>query len=251
MDPDTDLGGPACAFPATRGSVVRATGATDPAARKQAFADLVAAYWKPVYTYLRLRQGLANEDAKDVTQAFFARALEKDFFQSYEPAKARFRTFLRLCLDRFLANERQAARRQKRGGGVDGLSLDFAAAEGELAGRPLTTNTDPDAFFDREWIRELFSRAVEDLRGDCAASGKAAHFALFTRYDLDEAEAGERPTYADLARDVGMPVTQVTNALAWARRRFRERLLDRLRAATGSEDEFRAEARRLLGATLP
>ena len=108
MNDDTDLGGPAV-FPATRCSLVRATASPDPAARRQAFEDLIAAYWKPVYKYLRVRWSLHNEDAKDLTQAFFARALEKDFFDRFDPARARFRTFLRTCVDGFAANARRAS----------------------------------------------------------------------------------------------------------------------------------------------
>jgi DNA-directed RNA polymerase specialized sigma24 family protein len=247
MKGDTDLGGPAACFPATRCSLVRATADPDPQVRRDAFAALVAAYWKPVYKYLRLQKSLANEDAKDLTQAFFARALEKDFFASYDPARARFRTYLRVCLDRFVAKERTAAGRLKRGGGVALLSLDFAGAEGELRHQEPATDGDLEAFFHREWVRSLFGLAVESLREQCAAAGKPVHFALFERYDLDGADAVERPTYAQLAAEFGLPTTQVTNYLAAVRRQFRALVLDRLRATTGSDDEFRAEARALLG----
>ena len=70
---------------------------------------LIRVYWKPIYTYIRLKWGKDNEDAKDLTQAFFTRALEKEFFQRYDPAKARFRTYLRICVDGFLSNERKSA----------------------------------------------------------------------------------------------------------------------------------------------
>src|SRR5258708_29685813 len=130
MGDDTDRGGPAAAFPATRGSLVRAAGSTDPALRRRAFGDLVAAYWKPVYKYLRLQRVLANEDAKDLTQAFFARALEKGFFDHFDPARARFRTFLRICLDRFAASEYRAETTQKRGGEFNALALDLESADG-------------------------------------------------------------------------------------------------------------------------
>ncbi len=246
MPDDTDLGGPP-AFPATRCSLVRATADPDPAARRQAFADLIAAYWKPVYKYLRVRRGLANEDAKDLTQAFFARALEKDFFDRFDPARARFRTFLRTCVDGFAANARRDGARQKRGGDVQTLSLDFAQADGELARHPLAENADPDDFFRREWVRGLFALAVEDLRRHCAATGRDTHFALFERYDLDGPTASEPPTYATLAAEFGIPATQVTNYLAHARRQFRQFVLDRLRATTGGDEEFRDEARRLFG----
>src|SRR5436190_4051401 len=128
MHDDTDLGGPAAAFPLTRGSLVRAAGNGDAGVRRRAFADLVEAYWKPVYKYLRLKRGLGNEDAKDLTQAFFARAFEKGYFDHFDPSRARFRTFLRVCLDRFTASEYRSQTSQRRGGDVVTLSLDFDAA---------------------------------------------------------------------------------------------------------------------------
>ena len=109
MNTDTDLGGPAAAFPATHCSLVRATASPDLTVRRQAQDSLIAAYWKPVYKYLRVRWRLANEDAKDLTQAFFARALEKDFFDRFDPARARFRTFLRTCVDGFAAHPGNAS----------------------------------------------------------------------------------------------------------------------------------------------
>jgi RNA polymerase sigma factor (sigma-70 family) len=243
MDDDTDLGGPAVAFPVTQCSLVRAAGSGDPAVRRRAEETLVAAYWKPVYKYIRFRWRVPNEDAKDLTQAFFGRAVEKGFFDRFDPARARFRTFVRVCVDGFVANEQRAAARLKRGGAAEPLPLDFDAAEGELRRHPPDGGVDLDEFFRREWLRGLFALAVEDLRRSC----KAEPFALFERYDLDGPDAAERPTYARLAEEFGLPVTQVTNHLAAARRQFRRLVLDRLRAGTGSEAEYQDEVRRLFG----
>jgi RNA polymerase sigma factor (sigma-70 family) len=246
MNSDTDLGGAVHAFPATHGSLVRAAGSPDPDVRRRAREDLVAAYWKPVYKYVRVRGGFSNEDAKDLTQAFFARALEKDFFDRFDPARARFRTFVRLCVDGFVANERRSAGRLKRGGGQETLSLDFAGADGELARQVLDPGADPDAFFRREWVRGLFALAVDDLRHHCAAAGKDTHLALFERYDLEGLDAAGL-TYARVGQEFGLSETQVTNHLAYARGQFRRLLVERLRAATGSEEEFRDEMYRLCG----
>jgi RNA polymerase sigma factor (sigma-70 family) len=250
MHDDTDLGGPAAAFPLTRGSLVRAAGSDDPSVRRRAFSDLVEAYWKPVYKYLRLKRALANEDAKDLTQAFFARALEKGFFDRFDPARARFRTFLRVCLDRFAASEYRAETSQRRGGDAVTLSLDFEAADGELRRLALSDKTDLDEFFRQEWVRGLFELAVDDLRRHCAAEGKEVHFALFERYDIDGPETAERVTYAQLGQQFGIPETQVTNYLAIVRRQFRQCFLDRLRATTSSDDEYADESRRLFGGDL-
>ncbi|PYQ08731.1 MAG: hypothetical protein DMF82_00905, partial [Acidobacteria bacterium] len=214
------------AFPLTRRSVVRATASADPETRRRAFDALIAAYWKPVYKYLRLKWRVPEEDAEDLTQGFFARALEKAFFDRFDPERARFRTYLRTCLDGFVANERQSAQRLKRGGGAELVSLDFAGAEAELIRQGPPEGGDMEEYFHREWVRSLFALAVDGLRRRCAETGKSIPFALFERYDLEGSDAARRPSYADLAREMAIPETQVTNYLAWARREFRRLVLE-------------------------
>ncbi|MEZ4655839.1 MAG: ECF-type sigma factor [Candidatus Eisenbacteria bacterium] len=217
----------------------------DPKVRTRALEHIVESYWKVVYKYLRIRWKESDDEARDLTQSFFANALERDLFEHYDPARARFRTYLRTCLDGFVSNERKARSRLKRGGAVHVESLDFETAEGELRTLDLPAEVDLDQFFLQEWIRSFFQLAVAELRDRLAGDGKHVHLALFDGYDL--AEPGERPTYQDLGRRHDIPVTQVTNYLALARRRFREIVLERLRSITGSEEEFRDEARALLG----
>jgi RNA polymerase sigma factor (sigma-70 family) len=233
------------AFPQTRSTVVRELRSGEPEVYHRAVDRLVAAYWKPVYFHLRLRWNTPHADAQDLTQEFFLRLLEKRYLDRYDAARARFRTFLRLCLDRFIANQKKASGRLKRGGAESPLSLDFAGAEREVS-QLESEFADPETRFHREWVRSLFALAVEDLRRRCVEVGKPTHFALFQRYDLDDANR-ESLSYQDLAEAYQLPVTQVTNHLAWARREFRRLLLDRLRHLCGSEREFRAEAKELLG----
>jgi RNA polymerase sigma factor (sigma-70 family) len=187
-----------------------------------------------------------EDDARDLTQGFFTRALEAGFFQDYDPARARFRTYLRMVLQRWLANEHKAAQRKKRGGGYRTVDLDFAGAERELAAAGHTSGIDADEFFRRETIRALFSAAVDELRRHCEATGRSAQFAVFARYDL-HADPTARPTYRAIAEELGLPVTQVTNYLAWARRELRRIVLERLYAMTGTDAEFREEALELFG----
>jgi RNA polymerase sigma factor (sigma-70 family) len=217
---------------------------SDPRLRERSWAALVEGYWKPAYKHVRVKWRLGSEDARDALQEFFQRAVEKDFFASYDVERGRFRAFLRTCLDRQVSNALKAQQRDKRGGGVAPLSLDFDGAERELERAGAAVWETPEECFDREWRRHLFDLAVEGLRAECQANGKAGWFQLFERYDLTE---GSRLTYAELGAELGVPATTVTNQLAWARRRFREQLLDRLGALTGNDDELREEARQLLG----
>jgi DNA-directed RNA polymerase specialized sigma24 family protein len=231
-------------FPSTRHSVIERIRAADPEARRAAFGDLVEGYWKPLYKHLRITWRLDPEDARDLTQGFFADAFQKEWLERYEPGKARFRTFVRVCADRFVMNTRQTAARLKRGGGVQVLSLDFDGAEREVAARRLGAPAEPDELFHQEFVRALFERAVDDLRTECEAEGRQLQFALFERYDLNPSEG---VSYAHLARELGLTTTQVTNHLAHARRRFRERAVDALRGLVESDEEFRREARDLFG----
>lgn len=252
MDPNSQpaAGG---AFPLTRRSLVVAVGSGDREVRRSAFGALVEAYWKPVYKLLRLRWRLSPVEAEDATQEFFARALEKDWFARYDPGRARFRTYLRTCLDGHAANLAKAARRGKRGGGAVPLSLDFAAAEGEVARLEPAAAPDAEELFYREWVRGLFAIAVERLRHRMEASGRTLRFEIFAAHELDEGAGGaagddaQRPTYAALAARFGVAATKVTNELAAARRELRRIVLELLREVTGSEREFRDEARALLG----
>ena len=234
-------------FPLTRHSLVIAVQSEDLAARRIGWDGLAAAYWKPVYKYLRLQWRADTELARDWTQEFFARAMEKQFFARFDPARARFRTFMRVCIDGFVAKEREAAQRLKRGGGVAPLSLDFASAEGEIAGREPPAPDRVDEFFHREWVRSLFEQALADLERICAEQGKERQFELFRRYDLEAPERQEKLAYSDVASELGVPVTQITNWLHWTRSRMRELVLARLRAVCGSDEEYRDEARALFG----
>src|SRR5262249_12995858 len=152
--------------------------------RQRALDTLIAAYWKPVYKYIRLRWNKDNDQAKDLTQEFFTRLLEKDFLGSFDPNVARLRTFLRVCVDRMVANEEKAAHRLKRGGNTEVLSLDFATAEGELREAEIPSPETMDDLFYREWVRSMFALAIEDLRRECGERGKITHFRIFELYDV-------------------------------------------------------------------
>jgi RNA polymerase sigma factor (sigma-70 family) len=230
-------------FPPTRHSVIERLRTPGEAGRTEAFGDLVAGYWKPVYKYLRVRWRLGPDEAEDATQALFAEAFENAWFDRFDPDKARFRTFVRLCADRLVMNAQQAAARIRRGGGQRVISIDFAGAEDELAVQAPGVPEAED-FFKREFVRALFDRSVRSLRKDCLARGREIHWRLFERYDL---RAEQRPSYAALAEEFDLTQGQVTGYLAQARRAFRTHTIAELKALCGSTEEFRREARDLLG----
>lgn len=232
-------------FPTTRWSLIVSARSDQVQERQRALDVLIAAYWKPVYKHIRRKWNKEVEDAQDLTQEFFSRVLEREFFASFDPAKARLRTFVRVCVDRLVSNENQASQRLKRGGDFQFVALDFQAAEGELRGAEVLQSGTPDEFFTREWVRSLFELAVEQLRRECEQKGKTIHFQLLEMYDIED--GGRTSTYEDAAKLYGLKASDVTNYLAYARREFRRIVLEQLRLSTASEEEFRNEVRALLG----
>jgi DNA-directed RNA polymerase specialized sigma24 family protein len=119
-------------FASTRWSLVLEAGRGDAPECQAALAALCQIYWYPLYAYVR-RSGHAADEAKDLTQEFFARLLEKHYLRAADSERGRFRSFLLTALNRFLSKERHRARALKRGGGRRMLSLDFEA----IRSRPL------------------------------------------------------------------------------------------------------------------
>ena len=237
----------ACAvirFPVTQQSVLERIRSADAQVRRTAFGDLADGYWRPSYHYLRLQWHLTPEQAEDAVQAFFTTAFEKGYIEKFDPTKAKFRTFLRVCLDRFAQNMQKADRAGKRGGDAPHLSLDFPGAESELAAVASTDRRDLDRFFHDETIRFLFSRTVEAMRRFYQREGREIVFRVFERHDL---QPSADASYAAVAQELQLPVTQVNNHLHAARRRFRELALEHLRGIVATDDEYRAEARALFG----
>ncbi|HET8780775.1 MAG TPA: hypothetical protein VFM63_00035 [Pyrinomonadaceae bacterium] len=247
MDPDTDIGGAQQRFPITNQSAIAAACSEDHVVRQRAFDTILTSYWKPAYKYVRLKWQANNEDAKDLTQGFFANAFEKNHFANYDARKASFQTFLRTCLDGFVANERKAGKRLKRGGDLNHFQLDFLTAEDEIAMQSLQANDlSPEDYFHREWVRWMFTMSVDALRERCAASGRMVHFQLFEAYDLQD-DHENAVSYASLAKTFDLDPATVNNYLAATRRDFRRIVLDKLREITATDEEFRTEACSLLG----
>jgi RNA polymerase sigma factor (sigma-70 family) len=215
-------------FPPTRHSAVAAVRDGDAEDRARGLETLAAVYWQPVYSYLRLRWQRPHEEAADLAQELFAEVVEKELIARFDPSRARLRTFLRVCIDGLVANRDRAAARRKR--------HDESSSFGVVA-----SAESPEALFEKEWARAVFAMALQRLRDECERAGKARHYALLERYDL----AADRATYADLAEEFGIPVTDVTNHLSRTRRDLRRIVLDILRELTTSEEELREEARAL------
>jgi RNA polymerase sigma factor (sigma-70 family) len=212
--------------------------------RRLSWERLARAYYQPVYVHLLMRWRRDEQQARDLAQGFFARCLEKNTLAGYDADKGRFRTYLRACLDHYVVDMHRRANAVARGGGAPArLPLDKLVSEPAAA----TDATNPEAAFDAEWVRQVIRLAVDALRGHCRDKKKLEHMRIFERYHL---ESDDAPSYAALAEELGVTVNDVTNRLAYTRRKFRRYVLDVLRDITATEQEYRDEAREVLGVDL-
>jgi DNA-directed RNA polymerase specialized sigma24 family protein len=210
---------PGCAFAATRWSVVLAAREDDSPAAQAAMAALCQAYWYPLYAYVR-RKGTAPHDAQDLTQAFFARLLEKKYLRDVHPERGRFRSFLLACLNHFLAKEWRRGQAQKRGGGRPHFSLDQELAEGRYRTEPSDVAS-PDKLYDRRWALTVLENTMRQLGEECTAGGKGLLFE-----SVRDILAGGRSEdgYAVLGAKLGMSVDAVKQAIRRLRVRYGELL---------------------------
>src|SRR5436309_2659860 len=152
------LPGAAGRFATTHWSLVVAAQDRGSPQAKEALSGLCGSYWYPLYAFIR-RQGHSADKAQDLTQEFFARLLEKDFLAAVDREKGKFRSFLLAACKHFLANERDRVRAQKRGGGRQGLSLDFNSADRRYGLEPAHTLT-PERLFERRWALTLLDQVL-------------------------------------------------------------------------------------------
>lgn len=206
-------------FPTTQWSQVIAAGDPDAPLARESLAELCAAYWYPLYAYIR-RRGHDSEQARDLTQDFFTRALEKGLLAEADPTRGRFRSFLRTVCTHFLANHRDREHAIKRGGGRVAIPLDAAGAEGQYA-RELADGLTPERIFDRSWALTLLGRVLDRLGREYDEAGKTAVFeALRGRLAGDTEES----SYTNVAAQIGLTEGAARVAAHRLRRRYGELL---------------------------
>jgi RNA polymerase sigma factor (sigma-70 family) len=230
-------------FATTHWTVVLAAGRRRTPQSDRALEELCRAYWFPLYAYVR-RHGHSKEDAEDLTQEFFARFLGKNYLASLSAERGRFRAFLLAALKHFLANEWDKSRRQKRGGGVTPLSLDWQTADTQFQ-IAATAGPSPDRAFDREWAVTLLAQVIERLRAECEADGRARQFAELKIFLT--AGKGEL-SHADAAQKLGLGETAVRVAVHRLRKRYRQLLRDEIAQTLADGADVDEEMRALFGA---
>jgi RNA polymerase sigma-70 factor (ECF subfamily) len=185
----------------------------------RALATLCEVYWYPIYAFVR-RQGRSPHEAEDCTQEFFARMLEKDYLEGVGKEKGKFRSFLLVCVKRFLANEHDRASAKKRGGGKTILSIDFRGAEDRYRLEPAHELT-AERIFERRWALTLLETALAELERDLARSGRQHIFDGLKVYLVATHHA---PPYAETAAAMGMTEGAVKVAVFRLRQRYQQLL---------------------------
>lgn len=230
-------------FANTRWSLVLSAGRSSSPDSKKALAALCETYWRPLYAFIRNR-GHPEEEAKDLTQEFFTRFLEKDYLKDVDRERGRFRSFLLASLKHFLANEWDKATAQKRGGGKVPLSLDFARAEGWTSLEP-SHNLTPEKIYEREWALALLDRVLQKLRGDCEASDKGA---LFDRLKPVLVGGVDRMPYKEIAEELDLSEGAVKVAVHRLRQKYRDSLRNEIAQTVENAEDIDDELRCLLSA---
>jgi len=218
--------------------VVLSAGHDEPTRARAALESLCQAYWQPLYAYVR-RRGYGPEDAEDLTQEFFTRLLERKAMTKVAREKGRFRSFLLASMNHFLADERDKARAQKRGGGKV-IALDLAAAE--TLGKALTNEFTPEKAFEYHWAVALLEQVYKRLEEEYRAHGKAD---LFETLRLTLAGDRESAPYAELARRLGSSPGAVKVAVHRLRQRYRALLSEAIAETVADPDQVEDELRYL------
>jgi len=194
---------------------------------QDALEHLCKIYWPPLYAFLRW-QGQSPENAKDLTQGFFAHLLDVDVLNNVHPEKGKFRSFLLACLNNYVASERDKSNAEKRGGGRIDIPINVSEIETNLGIDPPDVG-DPALIFERKWASVLLHFVLQKLRDGYAAAGKIAFFEVLQPFITGEAVRGD---YSNAASRLNL--SEGATRVAAARLR----------------DEYRLQLRREVGRTV-
>jgi RNA polymerase sigma-70 factor (ECF subfamily) len=236
-------------FATTQWSIVLAARDGTESEARRALESLCVSYWYPTYAFVRGR-GHRPEEARDLTQSFFADLLERDVMKSVDRDKGRFRSFLLACLGNFLSHDRDRNRTLKRGAGFEFVSLDAAmdtkTAEARFQREPVDELT-PEQIFERRWGLTVMERAMRRLGEESVEAGKEAHFLRLRQYLTGD---GDHGSYRAAAAELGISEAAIKNAVRRMRQRYGT-LLRREVGETVAHDELDDELRHLLAVIRP
>lgn len=234
-------------FLTTQWSLVRAAGrqgaiGSDTTARA-ALESLCQSYWTPLYRYAR-RSGHRAEDAEDLVQGLFANLLSGNSFLNVKEENGKFRAYLLAAMKKHMASDWQRSHRQKRGGFVSHLSLDWVGVENSLQ-LELEDHLSPDVIFDRDWAQAILEHVLSQVAEDFEEEGRSGEFEKMKNY-LTLSSA--RIPYAELAEELGLTEGAARIAVHRLRKKYRQRLRAEIAGTLSSGSQVEEEMASLFDA---
>ncbi len=246
MSQETPIGPgvkPDSRFSTTHWSVVLTAGASASPGSREALERLCRTYWYPLYSYLR-RRGCDTHQAEDCAQGFFAALLQGHALERAAPERGKFRSFLLVCLNHFLADQRDHGQAQKRGGGKAIVSLDIDDAETRYQVEPAHGLT-PERLFEKSWALTVLDNAMARLKAESAEGGRQDLFECLKLY----LPASRGPaSYNDVATRLGMTEGAVKVAVHRLRDRYREFVRAEIAQTVSTPEQVDGEIRDLFSA---
>jgi len=228
-------------FGVTRWTLVLAAGrGNDSAHAAEAMAELCRTYWYPLYAYLR-RRGHSTHEAEDLTQAFFAKLLDRDLLANIDRQKGKFRAYLLTSLKNFLADEHDRAQAQKRGGGQPVISLEGVDPERRYRLEP-SHDLSPEKLFEKQWALSILERVLSRLETEWIAAEKAELF----RHLQPTLAGGQSARYDEIASRLGMTEGAIKSAAHRLRLGYRALLIDEISQTVAEPGEVEGEIRYLM-----
>lgn len=225
-DQDTKIQAGGSHFPQTAWSILsRLRDPKDPQVQ-QYLNHIVELYWRPIYKFVRISWKRSNEDAKDLTQAFFIHLFEGDLLARADPDRGNFRKLLLASLRNFLSNEARAGHAQKRGGGRHVISLDDRDDDSGVA-----DPEDPQEAFETHWARELLAHGIERL----SKTVRPPVYSAFHGFHLEDKPVRQ------IAQELGSTEAQIGHHLQEARTVLRRLVIDEIREYVQDESEIGRE----------
>ncbi len=239
-DDYTAMGSAEQAFLTTQWSLIEGVGSGEEEENRILIGLLMDRYWKPVYCYLR-GKGYANEPAKDLTQGFFHEVvLERHLVEKADAAKGRFRSFLLVALDRYVAKVREKKTAQKRTPRGKLVSLDIV----EPSELPNYANgTDPENAFNCAWMSVLLERVLAHVEAKCYEDGKTVHWRVFRERMLEPIlDRTVPPSMETICARHGIAnIALASNMIVTVKRRFRVAFRRHLRQSVIADEHLAEE----------
>jgi RNA polymerase sigma-70 factor (ECF subfamily) len=226
-------------FATTHWSLVLRAGQRSGPGSAEALEKLCRAYWFPLYAFAR-REGHAPDEAQDLTQEFFSRLLTKNYLNTADPERGRFRSFLLASFKHMMANERRNASRQKRGGNTQVFSLDESTAEEHYQLEPADLVT-PERIFERRWAETVLERVLSRLELEYTG-----HTMRFDEVKIFLVAAKGSAAFADVAGKLGVTESALKSVIHRMRRRYAELFRDEVAQTVAAPDQVEDEIRHML-----